>query len=571
MRLAWHIARKDFRRLRVPVALWVVLIAAKFGVGAMLIFGIKIEFDSLRFASYWLAGLEMFGGYFLVAALVHGDVLVGTTSFWMTRPVSSARLFQGKLAGIVLLFGAIPLALTLPWWLTCGYGVNEMLLASAETLLLQGIVVFAALPLATMTDGLSRYLFWALISVTAVIFTGVMLSFVPGEGVVLGLLVFVVTGIVAAVRHVAKRRFWIGGTLFGGSIATAALIKGVFLIPNPVPRFMPPANSPSSHAAGFNLSYLGAVSGGNVRSERETNVSAILQAEGVPPELILQGSAVHRWTWSDGLKLERRGLLSAVAAENATWLALGLTSPSEDSQTVGRGINSFLRVQGVRAAQGDRPNVIGSEVLVPTAFSGRVLRDPPSYLLRADVRLMRPVIIGERPAKMGEKITSGSETSRVIDYRYNSRSRSWRNPRTGEVENDRWESLDVRVAEYMPTVFDVIEGRLGIGPFVLSLWPQRAYFVINRARGNAAGRSDGVYDARRSRIIRIGTVGITWRTLICNPPNENSVEGKQVPQLNWFENLSIAKVELREEERFTNDLRVDRFEFRRQRPAGGAP
>src|SRR5688572_13521804 len=40
MSLAWHIARKDLIRLRLPLVLWAALIAAKLALGVMLVKGV---------------------------------------------------------------------------------------------------------------------------------------------------------------------------------------------------------------------------------------------------------------------------------------------------------------------------------------------------------------------------------------------------------------------------------------------------------------------------------------------------------------------------------------------------
>jgi hypothetical protein len=104
MNLTWHIIKKDLRALRWPLLLWTLLIVMKLGAGALLLTADGTEGDSwilsLDAAAKILAALEVLS-FILVAALVQEDPLVGTTAFWVTRPISGGRLLRAKLLTIV--------------------------------------------------------------------------------------------------------------------------------------------------------------------------------------------------------------------------------------------------------------------------------------------------------------------------------------------------------------------------------------------------------------------------------------------------------------------------------------
>lgn len=171
MNLTWHIVKKDLHCLKWPLALWTLLIATKLGVGVALLTADGTEglpwFTRMDGLAKVLAGLECVS-FVLVAALIQEDMLVGTTAFWVTRPISGARLLRAKLLGIGLIFGVLPVLVTLPWWLGCGYGLREIAWAALETVVIEAIVVLLGLLWAVVTDGLGRFLMWTLVLLVAV-------------------------------------------------------------------------------------------------------------------------------------------------------------------------------------------------------------------------------------------------------------------------------------------------------------------------------------------------------------------------------------------------------------------
>ena len=106
--------------------------------------------DRLRFVhtevyANLLWAIWIFITYLLVAAIVQEDAVAGP-AFWQTRPISGPRLLAGKALGLFLMLGLLPVLVSIPWWLACGFGGSEICRAAAETLAVQMGVVILALP-----------------------------------------------------------------------------------------------------------------------------------------------------------------------------------------------------------------------------------------------------------------------------------------------------------------------------------------------------------------------------------------------------------------------------------------
>src|ERR1019366_6166487 len=84
MNLTWHIVKKDFARLRLPLALWVVLILGQFLLSWQILHAVNPDPAALQLTLHTLDrmkdvlfGLQIFLCCLLVAALIHEDSLAG--------------------------------------------------------------------------------------------------------------------------------------------------------------------------------------------------------------------------------------------------------------------------------------------------------------------------------------------------------------------------------------------------------------------------------------------------------------------------------------------------------------
>ena len=103
MRLMWHVVRKDLGRLRWQLAAWLAILGAKYVMGFGVIwFGPFSDeaHKNLEIVVRALGASEVVVTFFLTALLVQGDAPVGSRQFWVTRPISGARLLGAKLLGL---------------------------------------------------------------------------------------------------------------------------------------------------------------------------------------------------------------------------------------------------------------------------------------------------------------------------------------------------------------------------------------------------------------------------------------------------------------------------------------
>src|ERR1019366_679305 len=130
---------------------------------------------AMSFASYGqlqildaiLFGLRVAIGYLMIAALMFDDPLVGSTAFWPTRPISGPRLLVAKLLGCLLVFGLLPVLVTLPWWLYCGYGIRQVWEASVDSFWSQATPLAVGFLIGALTGSVARFLVWTLVAIAA--------------------------------------------------------------------------------------------------------------------------------------------------------------------------------------------------------------------------------------------------------------------------------------------------------------------------------------------------------------------------------------------------------------------
>ena len=169
MNLVWHIAKKDLRRMAWPVVLWVGFI-----VGSTVLFRFASTGERVgpAEAGAWVetmriwVRLEVVGGllvgYLLTGALVLEDELIGTTGFWLTRPIAGGRLLKAKVVTASLLFVVAPTVALVPVWLSCGLGLAQTAGAAGEFAMWQGAVTLLALGVSSFASSLARFLFYTI-------------------------------------------------------------------------------------------------------------------------------------------------------------------------------------------------------------------------------------------------------------------------------------------------------------------------------------------------------------------------------------------------------------------------
>ena len=104
--LVWH----DIRALRLPLIAWLLLLLAQ---AAVMAFGPGlIDPEELRAAiltfSVFLAGARLAFTVLLTVLLIQRDSPVGTTAFWLTRPIRPAAMAASKALSATLLLVVPP-------------------------------------------------------------------------------------------------------------------------------------------------------------------------------------------------------------------------------------------------------------------------------------------------------------------------------------------------------------------------------------------------------------------------------------------------------------------------------
>lgn len=174
MNLTWHILKKDFVRLRLALALWMILMVGRFfvctrilRVDASDLDALQVTLGTLNALHNVLVGLQLLLGGLLVAALIHEDTVVGQNAWWVTRPISGGRLLGAKLAGMVLIFGVLPQLVSLPWWLYAGFDRRAIVGAIISLAYSQVALTLLVLVVAVLTANAARFLAMVLLLVFA--------------------------------------------------------------------------------------------------------------------------------------------------------------------------------------------------------------------------------------------------------------------------------------------------------------------------------------------------------------------------------------------------------------------
>ncbi len=545
MNLTWHIVKKDLRALKWPLAVWTLIIIGKLSVGVALLMADGTEgpewFMRMDIFSKLLAGLEGVN-FVLVAALIHEDLLVGTTAFWQTRPISGARLLRAKLLGIGLVFGFLPVLVTLPWWLGCGYGLREIAWAAAETVVIQAIFVLVGLLWAVVSDGFARFLMWTLVmliaipSVTGVV--GMHLSHVhpsPTEGVMWTRTWLVVSlavlGIVTvAIHQFLTRRTWRSVSVIGATVGLIIMValwwpwdwqlaaKWHSFLERRVEADWPVSAAPG----GLTFSLAGAElapPAPGARPGRPIQMRVNYHVQGVPEsQALLPYVANYSLHWPDGS-----------ADEGWSWIRPG------------RNLNGIMRMKvlGSPLATSEKPEDSQAIQSVPAAVAERLQAGPAAYTLKARFGLMEIESMTSVPLQPGARAMIGPLGERIA-----------------HVEKEG-EQLLVTFVRHSPFLgYDALMGGqnyiLGVGRAMMPQFPQ--YLLVNRTRDYSDRGS-----AQWGQKFRVGTVEISWQTVAYRASKKAGGPRPLLEAINALNEAELIKFTFQEKARFAHEFKADQL------------
>ena len=155
-----YLFRKDLVRLKILILVWFLLILTQLALG---IGGIDLAAEFLQFQMFLPLLTKMISilqGLMIIVIfplLIQDDSLVGTTSFWFTRPISRKGLLITKACFTLILLIALPLIAEIFVLAANGAAGHHMLLAVPEILIEKMAFIVPFLILAVLTPKFSRY------------------------------------------------------------------------------------------------------------------------------------------------------------------------------------------------------------------------------------------------------------------------------------------------------------------------------------------------------------------------------------------------------------------------------
>ena len=492
MNLIWHIARKDLHRFWVPLTLFCAVALMRFGAGISLLASSGSDdawFNHMAVYANVLWGIGLVVTYLLVAGVVQEDSVAGP-AFWQTRPISGSRLLAAKALGLVLMFGVLPVVLTVPWWLGCGFGWAEMARAAMETFAVQMGVALLALPCAAVTSSYGRFLLWTFVAAVAWVTGGIVFIehvAIPHETISpwIGVMRLLVTGlaagagcVVVAVHQFVTRRTPVSIALILLTALAMAAVGGWWTWDGSA--LWSPARSVQNGIAknvGVSLqdAYAYVASPENI-SFAEINV----KAGPVPSHYVLSPYfSDQRLRWGDGSVTRHAQFeMGGWRGQTSVWAAydqLGITPEPRDRNWAEFARRRFL-IRDFKPDSGQATNSIETFSLVLSPETVRRLRhEKPEYDATLGFRLFHPVVIGEHDPKAGTVFAKGSTYSRVVLVDFD------------ETKKVTWISFVEHSPEFLWNDFLFLAA--------LMPWsPEPAYGLVNRARTHVSGGLNEVRD-----------------------------------------------------------------------------
>jgi hypothetical protein len=104
-----------------------------------------------------LLGLRFLLTGLLAALIIQRDPLVGTTAFWLTRPITRTTLLVSKLVSLATVLVVVPWVVVLIVWWSMGAVAADVLRAATAVAIEQGVVTLLAAMAACITSSLTHF------------------------------------------------------------------------------------------------------------------------------------------------------------------------------------------------------------------------------------------------------------------------------------------------------------------------------------------------------------------------------------------------------------------------------
>ncbi|MBI5766340.1 MAG: hypothetical protein HZA93_00985 [Verrucomicrobia bacterium] len=580
MKLVLHIVRKDLRKLRWPLAGWLLTVALNLALAFALVGG--VEFGAGAELERLSVGLRLAGyalTFVIAAMLVQEDALVGSNQFWPTRPISAGRLLAAKLAGWLLLLVLPQLGLTLPWWITCTFGARDMTLAALEIVVIQAAVALPAALVASLTDTLSRFLVWAFVFVfSVIIIPGTLSYWLPNKfterdfplQTLAGWAAFAVVVAVVIVGQFLQRdtrralvRLGVGAVL----APVVAVVAGLLLTPWLASRGAWREWQPE-RTAGVTVAPLGwRTSGAGRPPGNEVYLNTFLAVRGLPPDWLLAGRSgletSQSWSWVGGPVVTRESMwINPWVNAQPVFRALLRVNPEKRDEETERYLarqNEERRAKnpnydaGWRAMhklrEGEPAGVEVTTLVMPSTVA-RMRQAAPAYAATVRLEARRPEVWAEAPLLATGWMARHGHGWRVVRTEFGPPRIV--QPTGGEVAPHE---LRLHLVGTAPLgLMNLLPGRRDYW----DNWRSPSLVSFNREGGDLRWGSQSGGTA-----ITVGSVQVRPSVLTLLAPVVRRGDKGVVRDPKWFEGARLALVGYREEARFAREVRAERFQERR--------
>jgi hypothetical protein len=419
MTLVLHHVKKDLGFIRLPLAAWLVVLAASTVAQALkadLLVG--DEFLAQRWSGLQMLVLYVLaiGAWFLAVRIVHADSPDSNTAFWVTRPVRPGSLVAAKLLSIAGLLVLLPAACQAIVSAANGVTGSILLQTALEAALLQAAFAVAFALLGSLTRDATRLVIAALVASLAWLVVPAVLRFrqfermadpVPSiySAFLVGIVLLLVAGVVIVRRQFVTRRTRQSSLLaFLAAVGTLALA-----VAWPVNLFgIPESRMPLGKAPAVTVTV------GHVRQQETAGQGAVL-AGIVETTCSARGTAAVPFAYEARLRFQDGTTVRASRSE--WWQASAVEDLSfvPYSRSVHQAVADHL---GARRGPLDDP--IGSRMSVAefsTEIANRYRQATADYDADFTSRLFKVSGSASTPLKAGgvARLASNENTITAVD------------------------------------------------------------------------------------------------------------------------------------------------------------
>ena len=550
MRLTLHIVQKDLARMRVWIAGWVALLLAPIGMGAWFIGHNPLPDEDwhLQNEVAFVVGVQVMVAYLLTILVLQEDSVVGTRQFWLTRPISRGRLLAAKAISVVVIVGLVPVAVSVPWWLWCGFTAGQIAAAGGEIVLLAMLAMAPAAVMAVLTDSFPRALLWTVALAAVLLFVGfgftvLNADVVQGKNIdlvmtrallAIGALAIEMFALVTVQFLVRRRGWWVGAA--AGLMVVSVLIAAQWRW-SWFQQVLPERDA--ERAANVAVRFAHAAAGAPPeRQNRPGDFEPLQRVEtgfvvsSVAPDLGLLGAtAEQRWTWPDGTRIER---VDAISGSSNFATVAGLAIPQRQE---------WRRAIAYRTgrALGQNEDGVIVQAWLPPSLVARMQKEPPKFEARLSWRILRPEVRLEVPMATGPWMARRGHGVGIA-----------------QLEQQR-DTVIIKLVSTRPILLSPLLRGKSV-EWLSRFDPNReqSWMLFDRERGKVVYMF-GERHADKTRAIIVNGVKIEWRAHVL-VKGGRYVAGSFVPDPNWRPGTSLGVVTMREEAVFYRNVQVDRFE-----------